>query len=246
MSGNGFHTSAGTHTDDGPPVEPGNEYQLYKQDTDPCQYFLAVNGSEAKPISGRALSRQPMFRDWHIDHGLKAPLSKKRDDYEKWISHLQDHAKLKEEPLPFLRAEVQFIEKLSAYFNIHIPNMVRASGQEYLDGKVGQDVRVRMGEGRIYFKDRKLTMFCKRSLMMNDKDIVELKMFIQRLCETNRGGFQGEQGARDWMRWTYWVRWDLFDEETRERWQYPDGVEGAGTMKAEGQEEKDRSGSVRY
>lgn len=70
-----------------------------------------------------------------------------------------------------------------------------------------------MNDGRVYFKWQSLKRFCMRGLNLNGKDIAELKMFI-----TKKGGYQGEQGAREFYRWTYWVPLEIFDGATQARW----------------------------
>jgi hypothetical protein len=214
----GFHTE-----DDTPPTEHKEEYQLYFDDVKPRRYYLAVNGSGAEPITTIELENKRWFRTWHLNQGYKAPKFGSQKEFDEWIDVLKDREIKRQEPLPFLRTDVEHIENLAAYFGIHIPNMFRAAGQQFLDGKIGDYVRVRLDIGRIYFKWQSLKMFCLRSLSFRDKETEALKMFI-----TKKGDYQGEQGAREWFRWTYWVPWDLFDEATREKWMDVKREEGCG------------------
>jgi len=108
--------------------------------------------------------------------------------------------------LPFLQTDAGHIETLTTYFDIHIPNMVRAKGQEFLEGKEGDFVRVKLDEGRIYFKWKNLGSFIKRVFHMKEKDVEILKIFIGK-----KGGYQGETGVGGWFRNTYWMPLGLFE-----------------------------------
>lgn len=125
----------------------------------------------------------------------------------------------REDTLPFSQTDAGHTENLALYFDGHIPNLLRAKGQEFLEGKVGEYVR--MHEGRIYFKWQRLKRFCQGPLHLTGKDIDALKIFISK-----KGGYQGEEGAREWYRWTYWVPLEIFDGQWKMRWTDEDVGEG--------------------
>ena len=187
-----------------------NQYQLYRVNTEPCRWFLAVNGHEPQLISPGELGAQPRFRNWHFAHGLKPPLSTDRRAFEEKIERLYDTAIVTDELLPFLQTDAGHIETLTAYFDVHIPNMVRAKGQEFLDGKEGDTVRVKWDEQRVYFKWKSMGSFIKRVFHIKEKDIEMLKIFISK-----KGGYQGEIGVGGWFRNTYWMPLGLFGEPAK-------------------------------
>ena len=201
----GYNEFAKEH---GGPVQ--NTYQLYRVEVEPCHWFLAVNGNEPQLISPGELGTQIRFRNWHFAHGLKPPLSTERRVFEEMIGRLYDAAITRNELLPFLQTDAGHIETLTTYFDIHIPNMVRAKGQEFLEGKEGDFVRVKLDEGRIYFKWKNLGSFIKRVFHMKEKDVEILKIFIGK-----KGGYQGETGVGGWFRNTYWMPLDLFEEPAK-------------------------------
>jgi hypothetical protein len=208
---NGYNEFAKEH---GGPLQ--NQYQLYRVDVEPCRWFLAVNGNEPQLISPGELGTQIRFRNWHFAHGLKPPLSTQRRDFEEMIGKLYDTAITRNELLPFLQTDAGYIENLTTFFDARIPQMVRAKGQEFLDGKVGDSVRVKIDEQRVYFKWKLMAIFMKRVFYMKEKDEEMLKIFIGK-----KGGYQGGTGVGGWFRNTYWMPLDLFEESIK-GWFKPD------------------------
>jgi hypothetical protein len=199
--------------EDHPQQEPKNKYQLYREDVDPCRWYLAVNGHEAQQILSGELNIQHRFRNWHSDHGLRPPDSTERHNFEKFIGRLYDNAVPYTKTLPFLQTNAGIIENLVFYFDIHIISDHRRKGSEFMEGDYGDFVRVVQGINRVHFKWQMMKKFWMRALNANSAEIDVLKKFI-----TNKGGYQPEAGARDWFRWTYWLPLDLFNDETKERW----------------------------
>jgi hypothetical protein len=195
------------------PVESTNKYELYREDVNPCRWYLAVNGSEPLRIAPGELSSQPRFRNWHFDHGLKPPNSTERYKFENMICRLYDTAIKYEKTLPFLETDAGIVENLVFFLDMHIPTLFRAKGMEFMKGKIGDTVRVRDDYGRVYFKWKPMKRFWLRNLSAREAEVEMLKMFI-----TERGGYQGEGEGRDWFRCSYWLPLDLFDEETKTRW----------------------------
>jgi hypothetical protein len=187
-----------------------NTYQLYRVEVEPCRWFLAVNGNEPQLISPGELGTQIRFRNWHFAHGLKPPLSTERRVFEEMIGRLYDAAITRNELLPFLQTDAGHIETLTTYFDVNIPNMFRAKGQEFLNGKVGDPVRVKLDERRVYFKWKSMGSFMKRVFHMKEKDVEMLKIFIGK-----KGGYQGETGVGGWFRNTYWMPLGLFEEPAK-------------------------------
>jgi hypothetical protein len=205
---NGYNEFAEKH---GGPVQ--NAYQLFREDVEPCRWYLGVNGHEPQLISSAELGTQLRFRNWHFDHSHRPPRSTDRSTFEERIERLYDNALPYNGTLPFLQTDAGLVEALTQAFEGRMMGGYRAWGQEFLDGKQGDNVRVKMDVGRIYFKWKWMNDYCQRVLNMREKDMGALKRFISR-----KGGYQGEQGARDWWRWTYWVPIKLFEGSTWERW----------------------------
>jgi hypothetical protein len=189
-------------------------YQLYWEDVLPRRYFLGVNGDEPQLIESRDLSYQSGFRNWLFDHGYMPPETEKDvHKFERFIEHLWNCKTERETPAPFLDTDAEHIEDLASYFEMHVHSDYRRGGPDYLDGNVGQSVRFIADTQRLYFKWQPLKRFMVRSLNARPGDIKDMKLFIMA-----KGGYQGEEGARDWLRWTYYVPLNLFDEPTKARW----------------------------
>jgi hypothetical protein len=197
-----------------PQQEPKNRYQLYREDVNPCRWYLVVNGNENEKlqITSCELASQSRFRTWHFDHGLKPPESVQKHLFENRISGLYDAAIKYEATLPFMQTGAGMTENLMLYFDTHV-GMGRTKGTEFMEGRFGDSVRVIEEYRRIYFKWQPMRKFWIRAFNSKEAEIDILKMFI-----TMKGGYQGEKDGRDWFRCTYWLPWDLFDEETVTRW----------------------------
>jgi hypothetical protein len=194
------------------------KYQLYYEEVTPCRWYLSVDGGEEQRIEPHELTVQSRFRIWHLNNRYKPPQTEKDGRrFEEMIEGLYDAAIKRDKPLPFLQTDADHIETLISYFDFTIPSMVRSKGQKFLDGKFGDWVRLKLDLRRICFKWQMLKLHCQRRLNFREKELEALKMFISK-----KGGYQGEQGARDWWRWTYWVPMDIFDGATLKKWLEPD------------------------
>jgi hypothetical protein len=216
------------HTEPEPEV-PQEPYQLYYDEVDPRRYYLSVDGSEAKLIESKDMSNQRRWFEWHLARGFMPPSAEKAHViFEAKIQRLCANAIKRDVPLPFLQTDADHLEDLVSFFDTNIISVLREQGQKFLDGKVGDRVRLMLDIGRIYFKwKRGLKDYCQRSLQRNQRELNALKMFINK-----KGGYQGEHDARDWYRCRYWVPLDLFGEENLELWTKLPGV-----PKSEGEEE---------
>src|SRR3974390_684593 len=202
---------------DAPPIEPP-KYQLYFDNTSPRHWYLSVRGGEKHPIKAHEISAMSKFRSYLIGYGHNiSDVPANLVQYGLLVDGLMGNAIQNEEPPPFLQSNVGHIENLELYFSRHISMMVRSRGKEFLDGKVGENVRVRLDVGRIYFKWQNMKMFLMRALNAREGDIEALNMFI-----VAKGGYQGEKGERAWFRWTYWMPMNLFEQQVIEKWFEPD------------------------
>jgi hypothetical protein len=199
------------------------EYQLSYDDVIPRRWYLSIDKSEARLIKSSQLNGQKAFRDWCSDNGHTPPMTTSVPMFEMMMGRLYDEAVKREGTLPFFLTDAGCIENLENYFDTHIPNMVRMKGQEFLTGKIGDYVRIKEDVQRIYFKWQSLKRWCMRSLNAQEKELDALKMLI-----SAKGGYQGEEGARDWVRWTYWVPFNVFTESKVWKWLHPDEPEEGG------------------
>ena len=109
---------------------------------------------------------------------------------------------------------------LQTFFDSRIPNMVRAGGEEYLHGKMGEEVRIRAQDERIYFKWPVCIRFCRR-VFMNERQIENLRMFLsEKGIEHDRTCSLGR-----WYRSTISVPYVLFDSLVLEHWVHPEKEE---------------------
>jgi hypothetical protein len=119
-----------------------------------------------------------------------------------------------------LRPHSSEIEMMEVFFGMRIPGDVRRYGQEFLDGRVGQDVRLRHEGQEIFFKGRKLFDFCRQRFSLRRPELDVLKIFIQ-----DNGKEYGKTDLRDWYRCTLCVPYKLFDDAVVDRWLHPDAEE---------------------
>jgi hypothetical protein len=187
------------------------KYQLYVDEAG--RHYLSVDGAEEKLIKPPELAFQGKFRVWCIANQYEAPDTEKNVHvFEQMIKEIRSRVKHKE-TAPFLQTDAYHIEHLGMYFSLRIPLLVRQKGQEFLDGKCGDTVRLKQKFGRIYFKWDPLEVFCVTTLKMREDGLERLKMFIDA-----KGGYQGEKGAKSWWRWTYWVEMGMFGEDKWRKW----------------------------
>jgi hypothetical protein len=214
MSSQGFHDM--DEGDGGAPKQERkhSRYQLYVMPGKPCQWFLSVDGEERRAISSHDLNVQSRWRNWHLDNGYRPPETEKNvNRFEEMIVELFDAAIKLEVDAPFLQTDAEHVETMRAYLQSAIGPLMWQYGEEFAAGKAGDWARLRMDQGRIYFKWEPLDSWLKRALHMRGAELKALKVFIM-----TKGGYQPKTGIKGWFRCTYWLPWDLFDEQTKEKW----------------------------
>jgi hypothetical protein len=204
-----------------PEREPA-EWQLYYYDTIPCQWLMSVRGGPKLAITVHDLAGPVPLTCWLMGRRYSITnVPENRVLFKQKIEMLIATAiKMEKEPLPFMQTDAGIMEKLALYFGEKIKPVYRSKGQEFLDGKWGQEVRVK--EGKIYFNWDRVTVCWKHWYQAKDKDIDALKLFI-----SDKGGHTGDtgRGVRGWLRWKYWLPLDLFPEQVQESWFNPDSKE---------------------
>jgi hypothetical protein len=117
------------------------------------------------------------------------------------------------------RKNFEQLEALEKYCSAHIPNMIRTNGDEYLVGKIGDFIRIRIKEERIYLKWGDLKLWLDRMGKRKD-DIKEMRAFID-----STATYYSRDQKRDWFRCSHSLKFEIFDENVVYRWLHPDEPE---------------------
>jgi hypothetical protein len=155
------------------------------------------------------------FRIRCLENDKPFPDKIKQPDWDEVVRRNVDAAVMVE-PSVLFKTNVDQLEMLKAFFGRHIPHMVRARGEEFLAGRCGEVVRVKLEEGRIYFKWEKMKYWCERVLGSFRKEIEEMKVFLE-----NNSKFHGRTEGKGWYRSTQSLHINLFEEEILEEWLRP-------------------------
>jgi hypothetical protein len=202
--------------------DTGRSLALTVVDTVPATYFVG-DGDSRMRLSGDELLRIDKFRVKCLDHRQKMPTRVTQKDWLTIVEGLIAEAG-SVEPSTLYRKHAEELEALEKYFSAHIPNMVRARGDEYLAGKVGDFVRVRMKDERIYFKWDKLRLWLERAMNMRHSALQEMRAFID-----TEADFHSRKEMRDWFRSSWSFRFETFDKGAVHHWLHPDEPEVEGT-----------------
>jgi hypothetical protein len=117
-----------------------------------------------------------------------------------------------------MKTNIAEIEILEHYLRIRVSNGVWSKGEEFKEGKVGDPVRLKLADRRVYFKWQNIVEFCRRVYNMRSREIDNLRMFI-----AEHGAYQPREEGRAWYRCTYSISLDLFDSIQVEQWLDPTG-----------------------
>jgi hypothetical protein len=150
-----------------------------------------------------------------LENGKPFPDRIKQTEWDEVVRRNIDSAVVME-PSVLFKTCIDQLEMLEAFFGRHIPHMVRARGEEYLAGRVGEAVRVRLEEGRIYFKWEKMKWWCERVLHSSKKDIDGLRVYVE-----DNGKFHSRTEGKGWFRSTHSTPINLFEEGILEGWLRP-------------------------
>lgn len=182
----------------------------------PAIYY--VNVADARmPMTSEELMNMKLYRVKSMGYTGHFPDMLKQQEWDQIVRRGLENATVIE-PTELLRTDASEIESLESYFSIHVPSAMRAGGQEYLDGKVGEYVRLKESEGRFYFKWKGLNNYCVRGLGKRDREVDRMRLFLDKV-----GEFHGRTDGRDWYRSTYSVPVALFDETVVYVWLHQDG-----------------------
>jgi hypothetical protein len=187
-------------------------------DTIPATYFVGDNDSRMR-LTGDELLKLDKFRVKCLEHHNKMPTRVSQKD---WIIIVQDLIAEAGtiEPSKLYRKHVEQLESLEKYFAAHVPHMVRSKGEEYLVGKIGDHVRVRVKDERFYFKWDKLKFWCERSFSMRHKELGDMRAYVDA-----EATFHDRTTMRGWFRSSWSLGFHEFDEDMVYRWLHPDELE---------------------
>jgi hypothetical protein len=178
--------------------------------------FIVNVGEERVPFTASELMNMQRYREKCLAYTVSFPDAMKKNEWERIVQNSLENA-TKVEPPSILQKNINEIEMLQSYFSIHIPSMVRAKGDEFLRGKIGDFVRVRQDEKEIYFKWQSCAIFC-RKMFTSDRKIEDLRMF---LAEKGREHDRNDTKGR-WYRSSISVPYEIFDPLIVEHWLHPD------------------------
>jgi hypothetical protein len=194
--------------------------QLYRDDELICLYWLGIDGSGRLDITVRDLNDQWRLQNWFLARKHKPLDTMNIPDFEQWRNELLANVIVVPSTSRLLQAYARIIEKLTLYFGIHIPNMVRSAGNEYLKGNCGDYVRPDMDKRRLFFKWGKLSTWCS-GMGMNEGQIEELRLWVDR-----EAIYYDENYSRGrWWRCVYGVKMDVIGEDILHLWFNPEEME---------------------
>ncbi len=196
----------------------GQDMALTVIDTVPAIYFVGEDDNRMK-LSSDELTNLTKYRNKCLDHQRDFPVNVTAKDWILLIHTLIKDA-VKVQPSVLHRKNVKELEALERYFSSHVPRWVRSRGEEYLNGKVCDDVRIRIKDERIYFKWSKLMRWLEKAEGMRQQGLDNMRAFI----DTEATYYSKEQ-KRDWFRCSHSLMFSVFDEDVIYQWLHPDAPE---------------------
>jgi hypothetical protein len=191
--------------------------QLYRDNEDICHYWLSIDGSERQPITVPEINNQIKLQNWFLARKHVPMDVMKQPEFEQWRNGLLEDVIIVENAPRILEAHAAIFETLTLYFSIHVPLLVRQKGEEYLQGRCGDNVRVNLHTRRLCFKWPKLVRWCLR-IQLPERQIEELRLYLAK-----EGVYLNEkEGRGGWWRCTWGVRMDVVDEFILNQWLNPE------------------------
>jgi hypothetical protein len=180
---------------------------------DDATLFIVNVGSQRIHMQVDEIMNLKKYQNKCLEYSVPFPDNMIDKDWKDIIRKAREEAIEIEAP-GLLRPHATELEMLEAFFGRHITFMVRNKGQEFLDGKVGDVVRVRVKEERIYFKPLNFLDFVRRSYMLSNKEIHGLKMYL--VNHTEEHGRTDSKGG--WYRSTRSINFGLLNAELLHNW----------------------------
>jgi hypothetical protein len=189
-----------------------HDITLTMQKGKPVKYFLEGLSIRVE-LNGSSLEYVHQFRTRLRDSGIN-PGNLTKKEFDDWLTGAMETMEVIEPP-KYLQANADFREALAKYFDGLIPSLSHRCGQEFLDGKVGDHVRVKMSNQRIYFKRSSFISFCERTKNYKPKDVAEFKQFM---FDLNGEHHDKHFHMGRWFRGTWSVGMDEFEDYELEKW----------------------------
>jgi hypothetical protein len=155
-----------------------------------------------------------------LANGVPFPPNMNKNEWHRLINYQIENATIVE-PSELQKTNAHEIMALERYFLAHIPTMVRAKGEEYLAGKCGDRVRVKVKEEKIYFKAKNLILWVEKSLGFRRTEVDRLTLYLDKEAE-----FHTRTDIREWFRSSWSMRFNQFDPGVVHHWLNPDQEEG--------------------
>jgi hypothetical protein len=183
------------------------------------QIFIVNFGEGRMILDAHRLMNLQKYKETCVEHGVPFPISMKKDEWENIVRKNIDEATIVE-PSLLLRTNADEWMALETFISAQVKTGVRTRGEEYLNGKWGDYVRVKVNEGKFYFKWESLRIFCERGLQLNYARVESLKFFLDKEAE-----FIRRDQMKGWFRSSFSMRFDQFDHYLVKMWLNPDTEE---------------------
>jgi hypothetical protein len=181
-------------------------------DTRPQIFFV---GEERIVCSANELLSVKIFRAKCLEVSSSFPDMFTQKEWDHILKSNLENA-IRVNPPEVFKTDAKELRIMEEWLSVHINTGVRAWGQEFMDGKQGEYVRMREDEKRIYFKHKRLlTAVRLQRGTVEEKIMTE---FIGNKCMEHKQG----PGVRDWFRYSHSIGFDQFDDEMLQKWLNPD------------------------
>jgi hypothetical protein len=182
--------------------------------------FIVNVGSKRIRMTTDEIMNVKRYQNKCFENGVEFPENMADTDWKDCVKKARNEA-IVQEASELFRPHATELEIMEAFFGRHIVFLVRSKGQEFLDGKVGDVVRVKVNEERIYFKHQALLEFVRRSYSASDEVIKRLRIFIE-----DHAIFHNREIGKGWYRSTHSVQFNELNPELVQVWLNP-GTEEA-------------------
>jgi hypothetical protein len=172
--------------------------------------FIINIGDHRIVFEANELLNQNKYQEKCLEHGVSLTKSMKKDEWINLLNKNLENATIVE-PTRIMRTNAAEIDFMTTWLSIHVPAYMRVGSKGTED-----TIRVKVEEGRIYFKDYKLMRFCAQC-SFDDK---AMRRFIDANCQYN-----DRTTHREWWRSTYSIALTMFDEEIVEKWMSDAGAD---------------------
>jgi hypothetical protein len=173
----------------------------------PAVYFANV-GNSRLVLKPDDLQNVRSFRRVCLENGEDYPEMLKQPEWDKIVKHNMQTMTIIE-PYTFLQTHAEETALLISFLDSKIIYLVREKGNEFLNGLIGDDVRIK--DGRVHFKEKPLMRFCEYK-MKSVTQIDRLKHFL------SEKGRKSDKNHTGFFRFVWSLPLDMFEEEVTDKW----------------------------